>query len=196
MNDKNYIGSLGELKIIKKIEELILKKTGKKLILDDSFFFALQKEDFQGTLVLNSDMFASTTDAPKQMNFYQMGRKSVLMNISDLMVKGAQPKAIIISLGIPEDLSINFFDQLMNGIIDYCKKWNLEYIGGDINKTKEVIINPTVFSFKKPSEIIFREGIQKGDILVINNKFGLTGVGFDILLRKEGTLERYPRYKS
>ena len=81
-------------------------------------------------------------------------------------------------------------------IIDYCKKWDLEYIGGDINKTKELIISPTVFGFKKPSEIIFRNGIQGGDILAINSKFGLTGVGFDILLNLQGTLEQYSRYKK
>jgi len=195
MNDKKIIGSLGESKIIERIGELILKTTGKKLLLDDSFFFAYKEEDSQDSLVLNADMFVSTTDAPKQMSFYQMGRKSVLMNISDLMAKGVQPKAIIISLGIPEDLSISYFDQLMDGIITYCQKWNIEYIGGDINETKELIINPTIFGFKSPSNIIFREGIQTGDILVINNKFGLTGVGLDILLRKDGTLDKFPQYE-
>ena len=195
MSQKKYIRDLGELKIIKIIDNLIFEKTGKELIQDDSFFFSLKKLDFQNNLILNSDMFVSTTDAPKQMNFRQIGRKSVLMNISDLMVKGVRPKGIIISLGIPNTLSMNFFDELMNGIIDYCKKWNLDYIGGDLNKTKELIINPTVFGFKDPSMIIFRNGIHIGDILVINSKFGLTGVGFDILVRKKGNLKKYPKYK-
>ncbi|MFW9780754.1 MAG: thiamine-monophosphate kinase [Candidatus Heimdallarchaeota archaeon] len=195
MNNK-IIGSLGELKIIEKIEKLILKKTNKQLIFDDIFFSKLQREYFLNDLVINSDMFVSTTDAPEQMNYYQMGRKSVLMNISDLMAKGVKPKVIIISLGIPKDLSVYFFDQLMEGIIDYCKKWNLDYIGGDINKTKELIISPTVFGFKKASEIIFRTGIQRGDILAINSKFGLTSVGFDILLKLGGPLEQYSSYKK
>lgn len=195
MSHKKYVGDLGELKIIKIIDNLIFKKTGKELIQDDSVFFSLKKLDFQNNLILNSDMFVSTTDAPKQMTFHQIGRKSVLMNISDLMVKGVRPKGIIISLGIPDNLSMNSFDELMSGIIDYCKKWNLDYIGGDINKTKELIINPTVFGFKDSSLIIFRSGIHIGDILVVNNKFGLTGVGFNILIRKKGNLKKYPKYK-
>ncbi|MFX1266652.1 MAG: thiamine-phosphate kinase, partial [Promethearchaeota archaeon] len=195
MSQKKYIRDFGELKIIKIIDNLIFEKTGKELIQDDSFFFSLKELDFQSNLILNSDMFVSTTDAPKQMNFHQIGRKSVLMNISDLMVKGVRPKGIIISLGIPKTLSMNFFDELMIGIIDYCKKWNLDYIGGDINKTKELIINPTVFGFKDPSMLIFRSGINRGDILVVNSKFGLTGVGFDILVRKKGNLKKYPKYK-
>ncbi|MFX1494328.1 MAG: thiamine-monophosphate kinase [Promethearchaeota archaeon] len=196
MSHKKYIRDFGEQKIINIIDNLIFKKTSKKLIQDDSFFFSLKELGFQNNLILNSDMFVSTTDAPEQMTFRQIGRKSVLMNISDLMVKGVKPKGIIISLGIPNTLRMNFFYQLMNGIIDYCKKWNLDYIGGDINETKELIINPTVFGFKDPSMTIFRSGIQIGDILVVNNKFGLTGVGFDILVRKEGNLKKYPKYKS
>lgn len=195
MNSKKDIRSLGELKIIKKIDEKILEKTNKRLIHDDSFFFTIQKENFQASLVLNSDMLVSTTDTPKEMSFYQIGRKSVLMNISDLMVKGVEPRAIIVSMGLPEDMGINIFNQLIDGIIDYCKKWKLEYIGGDINKTKELIISPTVFGFKKRSDTIFRKGLQKGDVLAINNKFGLTGVGFDILLIREGALDSFPRYK-
>ncbi len=195
MSHKKNIADLGELKIIKIIDNLIFEKTGKKLIQDDSFFFPLKKLDFKNNLILNSDMFVSTTDAPKQMNFYQIGRKSVLMNTSDLMVKGVKPKGIIISLGIPGTLSMNSFVELMNGIIDYCKKWNLDYIGGDINETKELIINPTVFGFKNPSMIIYRSGIHIGDIVVVNSKFGLTGVGFDILVRRKGNLKKYPKYK-
>ena len=36
MSHKKYIADLGELKIIKIIDNLIFKKTGKKLIQDDS----------------------------------------------------------------------------------------------------------------------------------------------------------------
>ncbi|MFX0009219.1 MAG: thiamine-monophosphate kinase, partial [Candidatus Hermodarchaeota archaeon] len=145
-------------------------------------------------LVLNSDMFNATTDAPKQMNFYQMGRKSVLMNISDLVVKGVRPKGIIISLGLPPELLVSEFKELIRGIIEYSNKWNLQYLGGDLNKSKEIIINPTVFGFKNPKKIIYRNGIKEGDILVVNSKYGLTSVGFDILLNRKERAEEYSKY--
>jgi thiamine-monophosphate kinase len=194
MKNNTQIENLGEIKLIKLIEELVLKKTGKVLLPDDSFFFDLQDLKSDKYIVLNSDMLVSSTDAPIIMNSYQIGRKSVIMNISDLIVKGVIPEGLIISFGLLKDLKKQDFKDLINGIIDCSLKFDMDYIGGDINETKELIINPTVFGFKSPSAIIYRKGIKVGDILVANNKFGLTGVGFDILLNKKGNFKEFPNY--
>ncbi|MFX1435936.1 MAG: thiamine-monophosphate kinase [Promethearchaeota archaeon] len=195
MNKNICVGDLGEIRLINLIEELILEKTGKKLIRDDSFFFDFKEKNSASKIILNSDMLVSTTDVPPSMSSYQIGRKSVIMNVSDLIVKGVNPCGIIVSLGLPKELKKQYFIDLINGIIDCCIQFDLEYIGGDINETKELIVSPTVFGFKKPSEIIYRSGIKVGDILVSNNKFGLTGVGFNILLKKKGDLNTFPKYR-
>ncbi|TKJ24496.1 MAG: hypothetical protein CEE42_10710 [Promethearchaeota archaeon Loki_b31] len=194
MNNNDYISSIGEITLIRIIEELIFEKTGRKLIRDDSFFFKIIEENNLKDIILNSDMFNAATDAPEQMSFYQMGRKSVLMNISDLVVKGVKPQGAIISLGLPENLKVIDFKCLIEGIIDYVKLWNINYLGGDINKSKEIIINPTVFGFKDPKKIIYRKGLKPDDLVLINNKFGLTGVGFDIILNRKEKLEDFPKY--
>jgi len=195
MINNKQIKTLGESELIKIIEEKVFSKLGKILIRDDSFFFDIFKDNDQKSIVFNTDMFVSTTDAPNQMNFYQMGRKAILMNISDLIVKGVIPQGIIISLGLLDDLKISQFLELLDGMIDSCKTWNMDLLGGDINRTDEIVINPTVFGFKNPSEIIYRRGIQIGDILIANEKFGLTGVGFDILLNKKGNFNDFSTYK-
>ncbi|MBY9010780.1 MAG: thiamine-monophosphate kinase [Candidatus Lokiarchaeota archaeon] len=194
MNKNDIVSAIGEVKLIHIIEDIILKKTGKELVRDDSFFFKI--DDRKDILVLNSDMFNATTDAPVQMNFYQMGRKSVLMNISDLVVKGVKPEGLIVSLGLPEELKVLDFINLIEGIVDYSKVWNLNYLGGDINSSNEIIINPTVFGFKKHNKIIFRKGVRPGNIVAINNKFGLTGIGFDIILNRKRPLEEFSKYKE
>lgn len=196
MNQNHSISELGELKLIEIIEELVFNKLGKKLIKDDSFFFKLDKFEDQKMIIFNSDMLVSSSDVPKQMSFYQIGRKAVIMNISDLLIKAVKPKGIIVSLGLPDDLKVLFFKDILLGIIDQCNRFNLNYIGGDLNKTRETIINPTVFGFKDPSKILYRTGIKEGEILISNNKFGLTGVGFDILVNKNGNPKDYPKYEK
>lgn len=195
MNNNPSVRNLGEIKLIKFIEELILKKTGKALIRDDSFFFSLKGKKLDDLLVLNSDMLVSTTDVPPQMSFYQMGWKSVLMNLSDLIVKGVKPRGMIISLGLPREIKKGDFIDMVTGMIECSLKFKIDYIGGDINETKELIINPTIFGFRNPSKIIYRKGIGTNNILTINNKFGLTGVGFDILLKRKGDPKNFPQYK-
>jgi thiamine-monophosphate kinase len=140
-------------------------------------------------------MLVSDSDAPKEMNCYQVGRKSVIMNVSDIIVKGVKPRGLIISLGLPNDLSEKKFTDMITGIIECSVSFDLDYIGGDINETKDLIINPTVFGFANPSKIVYRQGINLGDILAINGQFGLTGVGFDILLKRKDFLNNFPAYK-
>ncbi len=195
MNQNENISFLGELGLIDLIDMVIYGKTGKRLRRDDSFFFNYKYKKEGKCLVLNSDMFNATTDAPKQMNFYQMGLKSVLMNLSDLIVKGVKPEGIIVSLGLPNDLPIVNFKRLIEGIVDFSNRWDINYLGGDLNTSKEIIINPTVFGFKNPKEIIYRKGINPGDVLAINNKFGLTGVGFDILLHRDVNIKDFSKYR-
>jgi thiamine-monophosphate kinase len=195
------LGHLGETKIINIIEEMVLSKTEKPLLKDDAFFYNLsdvinKKEIHQMIVSLNTDMLVSTSDVPRQMNPYQIGYKSVIMNLSDLIVKGVSPKAIMFSLGLPADLTIDNFRKLMNGIIQCSIENDIDYIGGDINQTKEIIINPTVFGIQEKNKIIYRKGMKEGDILTANGKFGLTGVGFDILLEKQEQLESFDRYHA
>ncbi|MFW9818766.1 MAG: thiamine-monophosphate kinase [Candidatus Thorarchaeota archaeon] len=195
MKNNPQLGKIGEKKLIEIIEDLVLKTTGKPLLNDDSFFYDFKNKNVEEILVLNSDMLVSTTDVPAKMSSFQIGRKSIIMNMSDLIVKGVKPRGLIISLGLPKELRKLEFIDILNGIIDCSMMYDMKYIGGDINETKELIINPTIFGFKNPSQIIYRQGITVGDILVTNNKFGLTGVGFDILLKKNGDLKEYSKYK-
>lgn len=201
MNNNVSLKNLGELQIIRVIESIIYKKTGKKLIRDDSLFFPLEKICFKAegkkfNLVFNSDMLVSSTDVPRQMNYYNIGRKAILMNISDLLVKGVKPLGLIISFGLNKNLKLGDFKELMNGIIDYCIMWNIDYIGGDLNQTDDLIINPAVFGYLERSNIIYRSGLKPGDYLIANGKFGLTGVGFDILLNRKGDEIDFPHFKK
>ncbi|MBD3256469.1 MAG: hypothetical protein GF383_15340 [Candidatus Lokiarchaeota archaeon] len=193
------IAELGETELISIIEKLVYKKTGKKLIQDDSFYFFnlhehLKHINSDTTIAFNSDMFVSSTDAPTQMSSFQMGRKSILMNLSDLIVKGLRPLGAMVSLGVPKQLKVEEFKMIIEGIVEYSMKYNLEYIGGDLNETNEIIINPTVFGISEKAKIIHRTGLKKGDYLVANGKFGLTGVGFDILLDPLKNLTEFSPY--
>ncbi|TFF93106.1 MAG: hypothetical protein EU543_04385, partial [Promethearchaeota archaeon] len=200
MKSKKLLKDIGEMNLISYIEELIYKNSEKKVLRDDAFFYSLdklkEKLSPKISLVSNSDMLVSTTDVPKKMEFFQIGRKSILMNLSDLIVKGVRPSGLILSLGLPDTMFLKDFEEVMNGIISYSNQFDLDYIGGDLNQTQEIVINPTVFGFAEKSKLIYRKGMKIDDIICANGSFGLTGVGFDILLRQEGDYESFPKYKD
>src|SRR4030066_410446 len=54
--------------------------------------------------VLKTDMLVGKTDVPKGMSLWQAARKAVVMNVSDFAAKGVEPKAALVSLGVPRGL--------------------------------------------------------------------------------------------
>lgn len=196
MNEDPTTSDLGEINLIDIIEKLVLEKTGKPLLKDDSFYLSFQNDmRINDSVVLNTDMLVSTTDMPKQMKPYYVGQKAMIMNVSDLIVKGVGPVAVILSLGLPSNYTISDFKSMIKGILDYCLERKIEYLGGDLNQTEELIINPTVIGFSPKKHLIHRNEIDPGDLIVANGRFGLTGVGLDILVKRKRNLSDFPNYK-
>ena len=49
-------------------------------------------------LVTTSDMLIQSVHFPKAMSYYQMGYKSVVVNVSDLVAMGSKPIGLVLSL--------------------------------------------------------------------------------------------------
>ncbi|MHA1820112.1 MAG: thiamine-phosphate kinase [Promethearchaeota archaeon] len=138
-------------------------------------------------IVANTDMLVSTTDIPPKMTLMQAGRKAVVMAVSDLLVKGAIPKWGLVSIGVPGILPLeeNYgFKAIIRGIKKGFDLFNMSYLGGDLNETKEIIISVTIFGIADRDKVIRRAGARPGDIIVSTGKFGDTGCGFSILIEK------------
>ena len=199
MSEEPTVQDLGEVRVIELIEEIIRDKMGKSPFYDDSFYFSLKREILKSSdmldLVLNTDMLVSSTDVPKQMSPFHVGRKAILMNASDLIVKGVEPEGLILSLGLSDGMKINALRELLSGVLSSCETLGVEYLGGDLNQTKELILNPTMFGFARSRNIIHRSGLKEGDLLLANGRFGLTGVGFNILLERGAEPTAFQEYE-
>ena len=55
--------------------------------------------------VLKTDMLVDKTDVPRGMSLWQAARKAVVMNISDFAAKGVKPLAMLVSIGLPRNLT-------------------------------------------------------------------------------------------
>jgi len=91
--------------------------------------------------VINMDMLVRKTDVPKAMSLWQAARKAVIMNISDLAAKGAQPLALLASIGVPPDLTKTDILQIGNGLNAGAREYNAYIVGGDTNEASDLIIS-------------------------------------------------------
>lgn len=133
-------------------------------------------------LVINSDMLIQQTDIPPGMSFKKIGMKAITMSVSDIIAKGAKPSGCLLSVGFPSNLSISDAKAIIEGAKEQCVVYKCKLLGGDTNESSEVIIDATSFGICEKSEIISRKGVQDGDLIYTTGLFGLTSMGFKILL--------------
>ncbi|GAB4323020.1 MAG: thiamine-phosphate kinase [Promethearchaeota archaeon] len=192
--DDALVEDVGERELIRQIWSIVTPHNHAPLALnDDAFVFPLDSFDGHRALVLNTDMLVGKTDVPRQMTPYQAGKKAVVMNASDLAVKGVLPRAMVVALGIPRSWKVGEVKELVRGMNDKCDQFGVQYLGGDLNESDDLVVAPSMFGVAARDRLLSRGGARPGDILVVNGELGLTGVGFRVLLRGEGSSSEFPR---
>lgn len=174
-------GTLGEREII----ELILKQLDKMPNMSVPFgddVSAYPIGDGQ-MLILKTDMLVDKTDVPPNMSLWQAARKAVVMNTSDFAAKGVEPKAILVSLGLPKKLSKKkAVEEIGRGLNAGAREYNAYVIGGDTNEASDLVISISLFGTAKKDSLTLRSGARPGDIVAVTGFFGKTSAGLKILL--------------
>lgn len=133
-------------------------------------------------LIIKTDMLVGSTDVPPGMSYWQAGRKATVMNVSDVVAKGAKPIGAVFSIGFPPNTTINQAGDLVKGLNSGCREYGLYYLGGDTCECSDLVVSGNVFGLVKRSKVVSRKGAKPGDIVAVTGPFGLTAMGFKILL--------------
>lgn len=148
-------------------------------------------------LAVTCDMLVEHTDVPAKMTFEQIARKSIISSISDLVSKGVKPRFALISLGLPKTLKNSEISKLLDGFTLSSKDFEIDIIGGDINESKEIIIDCCMFGSLSPKvNVPRRNGAQVGDFVIVSGIFGYTSSGLKILINDLPSPDNHFKTKS
>jgi len=173
---------LGERKIIQLIQDNLDQMPNMPLPFgDDASAIDLGKGKLA---IINMDMLVKKTDVPEGMSIWQAARKAAVMNISDLAAKGANPVALLVSIGVPVELSKTNIQQIAKGLNAGAREYGAYVIGGDTNQAQDLIISCTAFGECDKKELLKRSGAKIGDYVAVTGNFGKTAAGLKILMEK------------
>ena len=147
---------------------------------DDSALTNVELDD-NSYLVSSSDMLIQSSHFPKAMTYFQMGYKSVVVNVSDLASMGADNIGFLLNLAIPKDTLLDDFDELVCGVIQACDNYNIPLIGGDTNEASEIIISGTAIGQVDKERALMKYGFEIGDLLCISGELAYAALGFELL---------------
>lgn len=112
-------------------------------------------------------------------SFYHLGFKIVSVNVSDIYAMGGDFKGFLFSVGVPETISDQDFQELFDGIEDALKHYGGFLIGGDLSRSKNIVLSG--FAVGEAEKPILRKGAKAGDLIFITSYLGLSSAGLNLL---------------
>ena len=117
---------------------------------------------------------------------YELGYKSIAVNISDVIASGAEPKYITVALSLPNDINNDFIKNFYIGAKDAL--YGAKIVGGDITGSSDkIFISIAAIGTDKGRKISSRASAKVGYSIIVNknsvNDFGKSSLGLDQLLK-------------
>jgi thiamine-monophosphate kinase len=190
------LGDIGEFLFVRKILKKIKKKSPRTIVGpgDDAFVVKMSTDKL---LVVTKDLLAEKIHFDlRYINFFQLGYKSMIVNLSDLAAMGgAKPLFAVVGLALPVDISVKSVDNLYSGMLKASKNYGFYIAGGDtVASKKDIVISITLFGEIEKNRIITRKGARKGDLVVVSGYFGDSAAGLKILRSRQGVRSYAERY--
>jgi thiamine-monophosphate kinase len=132
--------------------------------------------------VLKTDMLVNKTDVPRGMSLWQAARKAVVMNISDFAAKGVEPKAALVSLGLPRNLLRKDVEEIARGLNTGARQYGAYVVGGDTGEASDLVIAVSLFGTAEKKALMLRSGAKVGDVVAVTGFFGKSAAGLRLLL--------------
>lgn len=111
---------------------------------------------------------------------YQLGYKSVSVNISDILASGAKPEYITIALSLPPDIDGKFIKEFYRGASKAL--YGAKIAGGDITGAEKIFISIAAIGSTKGRRISSRKNAKPGYAVISRGKFGVSAAGLNELI--------------
>ncbi len=122
-------------------------------------------------LIYSKDAFFENVHFKKEwMNYKEIAKKAMLVNISDAVAMNAKPLYALLSVAMPKDITKQDAKALAEGFKEVAKEYAMEIIGGDTIANTKLDITITIISRSKRP--LLRKGMKKGDLLAYTGDLG------------------------
>jgi len=124
-----------------------------------------------GNTVYSMDAFCEDTHFRRTwMTPAQIGRKAMLVNLSDAVAMNAVPRYALVTVALPRDFSRQEITELTHALEETAQEWGCEIIGGDTVGGEKLHLSITVISHTEAP--LMRTGICPGDLIAYTGRLG------------------------
>lgn len=131
---------------------------------------------------------------PGWQSSYELGRKSMQVNLSDLAAMGAEPGYAFLSLAIPSGYEVDEIVEVCRGIKDAADEHGVVIAGGNTAASLSGLIINITLGGAVSGKAVRRSGATSGDDILVTGTLGDAAAG--LLLFLTGAVDPYPRLRQ
>ncbi len=183
------IGELGEFGLIGLIASILEQQEGsssKGIVLgigDDAAAF--RPNPGYEILVTCDSVVEGRHYLPQHITSFELGRRAMALNISDIGAMGGRPLYALVSLGLRTDMLVADLEAMYRGFLKELIPFGAFIIGGNLTRVEgSLFIDITLIGEVQAGKIVGRSGAKPGDAIIVTGYPGEASAGLQLLFKE------------
>jgi len=115
-----------------------------------------------------------------------LGYKAIQVNLSDIYAMNGTATQVTVSFGLSSKFPLEAVEDLYEGMLIACKKYNVDIVGGDTTSSKQgLVISVTSIGYADEDEITYRNTAEEGNLICVSGDLGAAYMGLQLLEREK-----------
>lgn len=136
---------------------------------DDTAVIKYKKDEY--FLITVDSIVENVHFTTEKATYYQIGKKAIAVNLSDIASMGGIPLYAVISTGIPEGKE-KIIKQLLNGFKFMAEKYRFDIVGGNLTKSNVLFIDVCLIGKVEKKYLKLRSGAKPGELIYTTGTLG------------------------
>jgi thiamine-monophosphate kinase len=186
------IGQIGEFGLIERIKKIVEINVNDSTVQDDLVMGIA--DDSAVYRPSSSKLQLFTTDTMVEgihfdltfTSFAHLGWKAIVSNISDVAAMCGLPRYALVSISMPQKISVEMIEEFYKGAVSACKKYSCLIVGGDTTAIAgNMVVSISMIGEVEPEKVIYRNTAKTGDLICVTGHLGGAHAGLKVLLREK-----------
>jgi thiamine-monophosphate kinase len=141
--------------------------------------------DFEGArIVISTDAMVEDVHFKRSWSSGEdVGVRAAAANLADIVAMGATPTVLVVALGVPPELQVEWVLELARGLRQEADRLGVRVVGGDVVQSPVVSLAVTALGTLGADEPVRRSGARVGDVVAVCGRLGWAAAGLAVLMR-------------
>lgn len=150
---------------------------------------AVVKKDNDSVFLISTDCLIEKIHFDfKYFSFFELGKKALSVNLSDIAAMAGKPLYVFVTLGIPGHYHENLLYDFYAGLEQVSQEFGAAIIGGDTSLSRQdFFVSLTVIGVAKNDEYKLRSMARPGDGIYVSGPLGSAALGLKLLQKNKAT---------